>query len=90
MDDDVWDRVAKVYETGQQNVLKDTEQYLDRIFDLHLLTQDQQDYLAEMRRQTKELARRMMELCPPNAERERAITLLDHALRDAIASVVRR
>lgn len=67
-----------------------TEQYLDRIFDLHLLTQDQQDYLAEMRRQTKELARRMMELCPPNAERERAITLLDHALRDAIASVVRR
>lgn len=67
----------------------DTERYLSRIFDLHLLTQEQQDYLAEMRQQTKDLARRMMELCPPGAERERAITLLDHALRDAIAAVVR-
>ncbi len=71
------------------DVMEDTEQYLDRIFDLHLLTQEQQDYLAAMRAETKALARRMMELCPPNAERDRAVTLLDHALRDAIASVVR-
>lgn len=69
--------------------MEDTEQYLDRIFDLHLLTQEQQDHLAAMRAETKALARTMMKVCPPNAERDRAITLLDHALRDAIASVVR-
>ncbi len=68
-------------------VMSDFE--LDRIFDLHLLTQEQQDYMTEMRAQAKALAARMVKLCPPSPELDRAIMLLDHALRDAVAAIAR-
>lgn len=62
---------------------------LDRIFDLHPPDAAQQERMALLRELSKRMAEVVVELTPPCAEQDRAVSLLDQALREAIAAIAR-
>jgi hypothetical protein len=63
---------------------------LENNFTYHAPTGDQPDRYDSLRRQSKALAYRILELCPESRERSLALTNLEQAVFWANASIARK
>jgi hypothetical protein len=62
---------------------------IDRIFDLHPPSAEQQERMALLRDLGKRYAAVIVEVTPPCPEQTKAIGYLDQALREGIAAIAR-